>query len=439
VNWIAFVIAAVGMPIFVLALIGFRHLTRDTPLRRVRSHSRAGEAPGIQDDLFLPTLQLSTKVWLIDGHHVELLTNGDGTYPRLWDDIASARRSITVQMYYSQPGKVADRLHAALCERAKAGVKVLFLRDAFGSGKLSKEYIEGLRREGVEVATFRPVKWWALDRAYARSHIRVVVIDGEVGYTGGFGIDDKWLGDGVHGDGWRDTNARFTGPAVAQLQATFTAGWAEATGELITGKAFFPEHVTDGHEPGNSGDRAGAIAGLLHTAPTVGSTAAERFVAIVIASARQRLWITNAYFVPDEDFVKLLTHAARRGVDVRILTSGEKTDVKTALYAGRYAYEALLDAGVRVFEYTPTVLHAKSMVADGRFSAVGTMNFDNRSMVFNDETMLLVYDDATAKCLEQHYEQDMVHSEEITRELYAKRGLWNRLKERVFWTGRRVL
>ena len=438
-NWLAFAAFAIGMPLVAFAVVGVRHLTRDTPLRRVRP-ARAGEAPGVDDDLFLPTLQLSTKVWLSDGHEVDLLANGDGTYPRLWDDLLGAKRSITMQMYYSQPGTIADRLKDVLCDRARAGVKVLFLRDAFGSGKLTEEYIDELRAAGVEVATFRPVKWYALDKAYARSHIRVVVVDGALGYTGGFGIDDKWIGDGVTGDGWRDTNARFTGPAVAQLQATFASGWTEATGDLLTGEIFFPEHVTQEHQPGASaGAKPGVVAGLLHTAPTIGSTAAERFVAISIASARRRLWITNAYFVPDEDFVGLLAQAARRGVDVRILTSGQKTDVKSALYAGRYAYGALLEAGVRVFEYQPTVLHAKTLAADTRFAAVGTMNFDNRSMAFNDESMLLAYDERVATRLEELFEQDLTHSIEFTLDGYRNRNWAERAKERFFWTGRRVL
>jgi cardiolipin synthase A/B len=438
-NWIVFAIAAIGMPLLACAVIGLRYLTRDTPVKRVRSHTRAGEAPHVRHELFVPTMQLATKVWLTDGHELAFTANGNETYPRLWEDLRAARRSITMQMYYSQPGRVADKLREVLCERARAGVKVLFLRDAFGSGKLPQEYIDALCDAGVEVATFRPVNWYALDKAYARSHIRVVVVDGTVGWTGGFGIDDKWLGDGLTDGQWRDTNVRFTGPSVAQLQATFAAGWAEATGELLTGEVFFPERTIDGHDPEERGERQGSVAGLLHTAPTIGSTAAERFVALAIASAQQRLWITNAYFVPDDDFVGLLTHAGERGVDVRILTSGDKTDVKSALYAGRFAYRKLLAAGVRVFEYVPTVLHAKSVVADGCFAAVGTMNFDNRSMAFNDETMLLAYDDAVAREVERLFEKDLEHSAEITREVYAQRSRWERAKERVWWSMRRVL
>jgi len=438
-NWLVFVVAALGMPLLGLAVVGFRYLTRDTPVRRVRTHTRVGEAPKIRDPLFVPTLELATKVWLADGHEIELLANGDGTYPRLWADIAAATRSVTVQMYYCQPGVVADQLRDVLCERARAGVKVLFLRDAFGSARLSSAYIADLRAAGVEVATFRPVRWYALDKAYARSHIRVVVVDGVLGYTGGFGIDDKWLGDGIHDGGWRDTNARFTGPAVAQLQATFVAGWAEATGDLLTGEAFFPPRTTAPHAPDARGERRGSTAALLHTAPTIGSTAAERFVALVIASAERRLWISNAYFVPDEDFIGLLTHAARRGVDVRILTSGTATDVKGALHAGRHTYRELLRAGVRVYEYEPSVLHAKSIVADGCFVAVGTMNFDNRSMAFNDETMLLIHDERIAATMERMYERDLAHSHEWTLEQAAHLPPWERAKQTAYWAVRRVL
>ena len=271
------------------------------------------------------------------------------------------------------------------------------------------------------MAKFRPVNWFALEKAYARSHIRVVVVDGCIGYTGGFGMDDKWLGNARNENEWRDTNVRFEGPAVRQLQATFATGWAEATGELLTGELLFPP---------DSDDPAGQMrATLLHTAPTIGSTAAERLLALSITAARQTLYITNSYFVPDDDFVRLLREAASRGVDVRVLTPGTQNDVKSTWYAGRAQYERLLGGGVRIFWYQPTMIHAKAFVADGCWSSIGTMNFDNRSLAFNDESNLLVLDDEFGATVRDMFLVDLEKSKEVTLEEFRRRPRKERLYE----------
>ena len=272
----------------------------------------------------------------------------------------------------------------------------------------------------------------ANEKAYARSHIRVVVVDGRIGYTGGFGMDDKWLGDGRHDGQWRDTNVRFTGPAVLQLQATFAKGWAEATGELLTGVELFPPASEDGK-------RGAMLATLLHTAPTIGSTAAERLLALSIAAARHTLYITNSYFVPDEDFVRLLREAAARGVDVRVLTPGTLNDVKSTWYAGRAQYERLLEGGVRIFWYQPAMIHGKSFVVDGCWASIGTMNFDNRSLAFNEESNLIIQDSAVALMLRKQFEDDLRFSQEIKLAEFSKRGVWAKLLERIVSFGSNLL
>jgi cardiolipin synthase len=415
-------VSIVGVVVLLLAVVGVQYLTRGTSVRRLRAPGDHDGPPDPSDPLFCATLALLTNTPITTGHFVEVFTDGDETYPRLWADLRSARRSITLQMYYCQPGRMADEFQAILLERAAAGVRVLFLRDAFGSAALSDEYVDALKTGGVEVAEFRPTKWYQLFKVYHRSHIRVAVIDGTVGYTGGFGIDDKWWGDGQHEGQWRDTNVRFTGPAVLQHQATFAAGWAEATGTLLTGDLFFP---TD-DDPTDDGP---VLAGLLHAAPTVGSTSAERHFALAIGSARRRLFVTNSYFVPGPDFCDMLAAAARRGVDVRVLTCNEKGDVQTTYYAGRAIYERLLRRGVRIFEYQPAMMHAKSIVADGRFVSVGTVNFDNRSMSFNDETALLAVDSDLGGQMERLFERDLARSREITLESHARRPSGERVLE----------
>ena len=421
------VAGVVGLLVLVLAVIGLRYVTRGTPVAQVSGADRNNELPQTDNELFESSIELLTGTSFSCGNHAELCLNGDGTYDRLFEDIASARDTLTLQMYYCQPGRVADRFGDAMRERARAGVRVMFLLDAFGSAKLSDEYLDSLKQAGVEVAKFRPVNWYALEKAYARSHIRVIVIDGRIGYTGGFGMDDKWLGGGRSEDEWRDTNVRFTGPAVNQLQATFATGWAEATGELLTGDLLFPAL------PDESEGRMKAT--LLHTAPTIGSTAAERLLALSIAAARHTLYITNSYFVPDDDFVRLLRQAAARGVDVRILSPGAMNDVKSTWYAGRAQYERLLEGGVRIFWYQPAMMHAKSFVVDGCWSSIGTMNFDNRSLAFNDESNLLVLDDEFGGKVRETFLDDLTRSKEVTLEEFRRRPR----KERAYeWVASRV-
>jgi cardiolipin synthase len=310
---------------------------------------------------------------------------------------------------------MATRMKAILIGRARAGVRVLFLYDAFGGEGLPRSYLDSLSAAHITVASFRPVRWYSIDKAQTRSHVRAVVVDGYVGYTGGFGLDDKWYGDGRHANQWRESNVRFTGPAVLQLQAAFAAGWAEATGELLTGDLFFPE------SPAPAAPRGAPVAGLLYTTPTMGSTPAQRFLALSIAGARHHLYITNSYFVPDDGFRDLLKRAAARGVDVRILTVGSNTDVKTARYAGRHRYEELLRAGIRIYEYQAGMMHAKSLVADGLWSTVGSMNFDNRSLTFNDESNFMALDPVFGATLDSVFVRDLRYARPITLEAFRRR------------------
>jgi len=227
----AVIVVAAGLAL-VLLLIGALSVTRGTPVEQVIAEGDRGGPPHIADPLFPRTIELFTGTHIEPGNSVQILLNGDGTYPSLWKDIASAKRTLTVQLYYSQPGAVADTMAKYLEERARAGVRVVVLLDAFGSQPLSKEWVEGLRRAGVEFAWLRPLRWYTLHKAAQRSHVRAIVVDGRVGYTGGFGLADYWLGDGHHEGQWRETNVRFEGPTVAALQAAFASGWAEAAQKI---------------------------------------------------------------------------------------------------------------------------------------------------------------------------------------------------------------
>lgn len=405
-----------------LVLIGVLTVTHGTPVRTVISPGPENRTPGVTDSLFARTMELYTGTHIGAGNRVELMLNGNGSYPELWRDLKGATQTITLQMYYSEPGRVADEMRDVLAERARAGVKVLVLLDAFGSGPLRKtDFLDSLRAAGADVQWLRPLRWYSLNKAATRSHVRVVVVDGRIGWTGGFGLADYWLGDGIHDKQWRDSNVRFEGPAVASLQAAFASAWTEATGVLLTGTMFFPESAFELVGP--------TTAGFMYTVPAVGSTPASRFLALSITSARRTLYITNSYFVPDAQFRDMLKHASTSGVDVRVITAGDKSDVKTTVYAGRAHYEELLKSGIRIYEYTPTMMHAKSIAVDGMWSSVGSMNFDNRSMAFNNESNLNVLDAGFGAQMDSVFHADITHSKEIKLPEFERRSWTEKLLE----------
>jgi cardiolipin synthase len=412
-------IIAGALLLIVFTIIGMEFTLHGSHLSHLQGVGSA--APPVGDPLFTRTMEMFTGTHLTDGNHVTVLLNGEQTYPAIWKELRGAKETITMQMYFFEPGKIADTLSTILRERARAGVSVHMLTDAFGAQHVTKGYLDTLRAAGVHTAVFRPVHWYEMQKLQNRSHNRAIVVDGRVGFTGGFGIADKWLGNGHTKDQWRDTDVRFTGPAVSQLQSTFAEGWVEATGILLTGEKYFPQQPIK-EEPAET-------AGLLDAQPTIGSTPAERFLALSIAGARHRLFITNSYFVPNYDFKKLLVEASKRGVDVRILTVGAETDVKITRYAGRKQYDDLLKGGVRIFEFAPTMMHAKTLVADGMWASIGTMNFDNRSMVFNNESNLNVLDATVGATLDSVFLNDIKYSKEITLADFEKRGLIQRLFE----------
>jgi cardiolipin synthase len=420
-NWVTLrggVVLVISLAILLVALVGFLFLTRGTAVRHVRGVGADGAPVSPDEPQFPLSAGVLTETTLTAGNLVELALNGDGTFPRLWADLRGAARSITVQMYYGMAGQVEDTLRTILIERARAGVEVLVLYDAFGTQDIPGESLAAMRQAGIRAVAFRPLRLSTLYVIQNRSHIRGIVIDGRIGWTGGFGIDDKWLGDGHTAGGWRETNVRFEGPAVQQLEGAFAAAWTEATGTLVSGRM-----TTERYRNGV------AVAGLLHATPTLGSTAAERFLALSIAGARKTLYVTNAYFAPDDNFLELLARAAERGVDVRLLLAGPRTDVRLARTAGRARYTRLLAAGARIYEWQPTTLHAKTFVVDGRWSSIGTMNFDNRSLALNDEVTLMVLDSTFGARMDSLFLDDLRYASPIDAARFRTRPWTERVAE----------
>jgi cardiolipin synthase A/B len=443
-----------GAPVVLLlffALVGAQVLLRGTPVDRVLDLD--GRAASCRTDApeFATFAELAAHTRLDPGVRIERLENG-AVFSRLWSDLRSARRSITILSYFAKPGRVAELLAEILIERARAGVSVFWVRDAVGSGPLSRAWFDRLRSAGIRIAVFRPVRWYKLDRAINRSHMRAIVVDGATGYTGGFGFDDNWLGgsDGVIE--WRDCSVRVMGPAVEKLQSAFIAHWAEAANELLIDDRLLaacagrdpggPEHgagspvgeaadsVTDLPDGDITAGDVVRLAGVMTSTAHPGTTNAERLLALTVGAARDRLHITNAYFVPDAEFIDMLCDASRRGVDVRVLTNGPHVDVPIARFAGRRRYDRLLSAGVRIYEYEPTVLHSKTVVADGMWCSIGTVNFDNRSLAFNDEVSALILDESFGASMHATFLADLEQATEIRLESFRRRSITQQTKER---------
>jgi len=353
------------------------------------------------------------------GNRVEIVRNG-ATLDSMVGAISGATRTIDFSSYIYWPGPTADRFSDALAERARAGVAVNLLLDGYGSAKLDREHQDRLRRAGVHVATFRPPRWHTLHKANNRMHRRVLIVDGTVGFAGGVGIADVWTGDAQGPEHWRETHLRIEGPALRELYGAFLETWTEATGEVLA----------HDHIPKGGGFDDGVEVIVSRSTPTGSSTATTLIFYAAIAGARKRLWLTTAYFVPDRAFEDVLCETAKRGVDVRLLINGQHVDKEVARQAGRRSYGKLVDAGVRIFEYDQTMLHAKVIIVDDAWANVGSGNFDNRSLDLDLELNVAVHDPECVLELEKHFLEDLEVAQEIDPQIWRNRPLRARLKER---------
>ena len=418
-RWILAILAIPGL--FFLLQGGHRVLDAlgSAPVRSVRVLDGSAALPAVADSGFSRALSALAEIDLEPGNQVELLIEGPETLGRIEKDIQEARQSVAFQSYFCETGTVADRLKTLLIAKARQGVEVLFLRDGFGCNSLGGSYSDSLTDGGVEVAVVRPLHWYSFHKAQHRSHVRAIVVDGRIGYTGGFGIADKWLPRGDTA-GWRETTVRFTGPAVTRLAGSFAIAWSEATGHLLADGRF---HASPAQP------RDGVVAGILFTVRQYGTPVPERYMALSLAGARQRVYITNPYFIPNRELRAWLIDAVRRKVDVRVLTTGANVDVRWTRWASRSRYEELLKAGVRIYEYEPAMLHAKTMVIDGVSSSVGSLNLDNVSLRINDEVVLLVQDRGFGASLDSLFLDDLTRADEISLEQFRRRPLIEKLRE----------
>jgi cardiolipin synthase len=384
---------------------------------------RPTEVPPVTSPDFLLSVAGAAGVPIEAGGTAQLLNNGVEIFPALLDALRAARQSIDFAVYIWEPGQASDQVLAALTERARAGVQVRVLLDGMGGMKAPEEGIAALRAAGGHVERFRPPRFGKLSRFHKRNHRRSIVIDGTVAFTGGAAVSDKWLGDADSEEHWRDTMTRFTGPPAAAIQTSFVALWAPVAGELLSGPAFFPPlpAVAD----------TGMLTVGLASSPSSDDHPLRLFLVQTFLAARRTLYIETPYFVPDEMVRAAAMDRARAGVDVRILLPDEHTDAKLIRRTSHRYYAEMMAAGVRIYEYQPTMLHTKSVVVDGLWSVVGSANMDIRSQELNQENVVGVLDAGFAAQVQAAFQRDLGASSQIDRARWERRGLWDRTMERV--------
>ena len=378
------------------------------------------EVPGlaIEDPSFGPTLEAYVGASARRGNRVTVLLNGDQIFPAQLAAICSAKQTVTYAQYFYEDGPPARDIVDALSERCAAGVKGHVLLDAVGTVNMPPEFRQELESAGCEVATFRPLDPIDLKKVDNRNHRRILVVDGRVGFTGGSGASSKWMGNGLMQGQWRQTDVRVEGPVVNDLQAAFVENWREATGRALGGPGYFSRPVK----------RGDVIAQVVRSSPATGSYATYTMFLLAMSSARQRIYITNPYFVPDEEMTDAMVRARRRGVRIVLMLPG-KIDHEIVRQASKAGFGRLLEAGVEIYEYRAGLLHAKTMTVDGVWATIGSANLDNRSFARNDEINLVVYDRGEAARLEKIFAEDLMRSERVDLATWQARGLWDRFRE----------
>jgi cardiolipin synthase len=401
-------------------LLGIWLVLRASPGEKQIHQQLAGDYD-LHSDQFRRSLSVLMGPPVLDGNRVEVLLNGDQIFPAMLQEIRQAQRTIDFETYIYWTESIGKEFAQALEERARAGVKVHVLLDWIGSAKLDEASLSGMRAAGVEVERYHKPQWWHPARLNNRTHRKILVVDGRVGFTGGVGIADQWRGTAQDEDHWRDTHFRVEGPVVAQMQAVFIDNWVKATGHVLDGGDYFPALAPRGTQP----------AQMFSSSPTGGSESMHLMYLLAINAARSSIELSNSYFVPDDLTIQALVKAARRGVKVRILTPGKEIDSAVVRRASRALWGDLLAAGIQMAEYQPTMFHCKVMVVDDLLVSVGSTNFDNRSFSLNDEANLNVLDERFARQQVEVFEADMARARKITFEQWRHRPWREKLMEHV--------
>ncbi len=377
----------------------------------------------IQDAQFQRELSTLLGPSILAGNRVVDFENGDEIFPAMLEAINGAKKTITFETYIYWSGAIGQQFADALARKAQAGVRVHLTIDWAGSIKMDEAMLRSMEAAGVRVEMYRPLRWYNLTRLNNRTHRKLLVVDGNVGFTGGVGIADQWTGDAQDPEHWREAHFRIEGPAVAQMQSAFNDNWIKMTGDLLNGPDYFPPLE-------RSGDMQ---AQMFLASPAGGAESMHLMYLMAIAAATRSIDLEASYFVPDELIIEAILAARRRGVRIRVLLPGAHIDSETVRRASRATWGSLLQEGVEIHEYQPTMLHVKLLIVDGELVSVGSTNFDIRSFRLNDEASLNVYDRAFAARMTSVFEEDLKKSTRYTFERWDNRPLREKLVEKLVW------
>lgn len=408
------IVITVILTVFAVA-IAMNFATPEKQLERKIAH-RYGAA----DPQFRREMGVMLGPAIVPGNKVVDLENGDEIFPAMLAAIRGARKTITFETYIYWDGHVGQEFADALAERARAGVAVNAIIDWAGSLSMDEKQLKEMQDAGVRVERYRPLHWYNIGRLNNRTHRKLLVVDGRIGFTGGVGIGDPWQGHAQDPDHWRDVHFRVEGPVVAQMQAAFNDNWITTTGEVLNGVDYFPPL-----QPAGDMD-----AHMFISSPASGSESMHLMYLLSIAAAEHSIDLEAAYFIPDELISKALVAARKRGVKVRVLVPGKNTDSDAARMASKAAWGPLLKAGVEIYEYNPTMFHNKMLIVDHLLVSVGSTNFDLRSFQLNDEASLNVYDPTFAAKMTQVFEHDLGPTTRYTYETWARRPWKEKFEEK---------
>jgi cardiolipin synthase len=371
------------------------------------------------DPQFVRTMSSFSQGQMSRANAIQTLVNGDRIFPSMLQAVKSAHSTIDMETYIYWSGAVGYAFATSLAAKAKEGVEVRVLVDWVGSLPFDEDLIQIMTSAGVRFERYRPVHWYTIDRVNNRTHRKLLIVDGRVAFTGGVGIADNWLGNARNPDEWRDTHYRVEGPAVLSFQAAFAENWLETTGETLQGDKFYPAPAP-----------AGALdAQLILSSQPNGSEDMELMMLAAIAASHDHLRIGMAYFVPDDVALQQILDARKRGVSVDVIVPGSLTDVPLSRKASRYFWGALLEAGVRIFEFQPTMYHPKLLIVDDVWASFGSANLDERSLRLNDEATLNVYGNDFAKTQIDLFDQDLKRSRQISLQEWQERPVREKIAE----------
>jgi len=405
-------IAAVAV---VLMLVGLA-ITLWSIKRKPDTYLQVKNAGDLQS--LIPSIVGVTQGNLEQGNKISVLQNGDGYFPLVMRDIAGARETVHIESYIWWDGQMPHQLAELLAQKARQGVEVRLLIDASGGHKMSKDTEKIMTDGGVHVARFHPLRLKNLGRLNNRDHRKEMIIDGHIGYIGGYGIADEWTGHAQDKKHWRDTGLRVEGPIVNRLQGAFCENWIEQTGEVPAGEKYFKRLPPAGTTPAH----------LAYTSPTGSVSSVQVLYYLAIKAARHEIIIENPYLLPNKDAIDAMYDAVQRHVSVKILVPAtSSTDSPIVQHASHHHFGTMLKRGIRVFEYQPTLSHQKLMIIDGLWSCVGSTNFDARSFLLNDEISMGVVDANIASQLRAAFNEDLKHARERHFQEWHDRSLWHKL------------